>query len=492
MKPMIDVYHASEKDCYIEVVNQGTFDAYFTVDYSHDNTDFTFKSKVLNSGMLDKIMLCGGGINIHVVVYVIASTGELTIYDKTFATTTTLKLLLSGTELAPVYTDVTKLPSPNDKTEFYTYYVSVINTVKYIAKLTVKYTISNKNFTIEKDKIITKHTQIISLPTMAQNIQVSISIKEKSSTWKSIYSNTLTTPSILKLSLSGTLANPIVSNISSELSIGNLPSLSQESIAVVNKGDFTAQFMLTYNLPDTINSTTTMDFSKGESKSIILPSEAADIDFSINILASDNSWLSIYQDFFTSPTSLKFELTGTLSDPIVTDITNNIPETEGPDPVNPPVMKLIKHPDKPMATLAHEVIYTLKLSNTAGSKAEYVKIKDIIPAEASFVANSLTINGNIITKTSFPETAIDLGDMNSGDSHTITYKIKFNSVPNPNVVKVNSTVTYDYTDTDGSLKEISLASETVPLMVSQNCCCCPCMNPNCQQDTSYTDYFDYI
>ena len=491
MKEMINAYSTPEKHSYIEVINHGTFNVHFSVHYSVKNSDFSFRSKNLTSGMLEKIIVSNDSINIHVVVYLDSQQGQSNVlYENTFSTATTLKLLLSGTELAPIYKDVTKHPSPNDLSELYSYYVSVTNTANYIANLTVQYTINNKNFIVNKDAILINHTQIIPLPTMAQNIQVSIKIRDKTTAWNSIYSNLLTSPSILKLSLSGTINNPIYKNISSELSLGKLPTLSDNAISVFNNGNFISQFYINYSLPDTSNTITTNKFSKGETKSVVIPSDATNIDLSVNIMYTDNSWINIYQNFFTNSTILKLELTGTLSVPVVTDITNTPPDLGDPTPVTPPTMKLTKFPAKPMIVPGEEIMFVLTTSHIDGDIAEKVLLRDTLPDEATFIPNSLTINGTA-TDFSFLSSGLDLGDMISGDSHRITYKIKFNSIPNPNIVKIDPTITYDYTDTDNTTKSGSLTGTTVPLMVGQNNGC-PCICNCHEQDDSYTDYFDYI
>ena len=478
MKQMITSSESKKTHHYIEIINHGNFTSYFSISYNYNNQIFKLKSKILNKGMLDKILVPETATYIDVIVYLKLQNGQLfTLYSKNFTTSQMIKLLLEGTESSPTYHDVTTHPSVDEANHLPSHHVSVSNKGFFIALFKVEYTLNNKKYYLNSSYLSQNYHEKVFIPTLAKDIIISVMIKDKNNPWKAIYTETFNMTESLSLSLSGTFNNPQYKEITSQLESEKTPTLAQESIYVSNNGDFVTKFMIDYTMLETQYTITTPSFAKGNFKSLNIPENSTDIEFIIYLLNSDDSWFIVYQDFFNTPTSLKLELSGILSAPIVTDIKNDIPEVEGPVPVIPPKITLTKVPNNPMCLLGSEIIFTLTISNKEGIDAKNVFLKDILPPESTFVLNSLTLDGSIINGDIFSKNGLSLGNILSGKSHKITYKLIFKLLPNPNPIKYYSVITYNYEESDTTIKSVSLTGTTLPLMIiNHHCCCCPCMN----------------
>ena len=491
MEQMSTSFGTASQDCYVEVINQGIFNAYFAVSYSYNNSTFAFTSQILSDNDLEKIIVSKNATNINISVFLVTKTGQTnTLYTKTFTSPAILKLLLTGTESAPMYTDITNNPSPS-KPAHYNYYVSVTNTAAFVGKLTIQYTLNNKNFNVPSDPILNNHTKLLKIPSVATNIQVTVQVRDKTSPWSIVYTKTLATATILKLSLSGTISTPLCTDITSQLDLGTLPPLTDGAISVMNNGAFTAQFIVNYDLADYSVADVSDVIVNGDTVAISIPATAQNIQLEIDLLNTDNSWLNIYQDTFSTATTVILQLTGTLSAPIVTDVTTNPPSVG--DPV-PPIIIATKTSNQTSYSLGNTVTLISTVSNTAGDDASNVLLKDTIPPEATFVANSLTLDGNTVSGTSFPSAGVQLGDMSSGDSHQVVYKIIFNTIPNPNPVENDPVINYNYLDANSISQVGTLTGTATPFTIVQSypcgcCCCCPCMC-NCPS-TSSTNYSGY-
>lgn len=110
-----------------------------------------------------------------------------------------------------------------------------------------------------------------------------------------------------------------------------------------------------------------------------------------------------------------------------------------------PVAKidLNKTVDKSYAGVNDTLTYSLTATNNGNSTAINTLFTDIIQEEASLVAGSVIVNG--ISKPDYnPEIGFTLGTMYIGQVVTIEFKVKVNSLPNPNTIKNNATISYSY------------------------------------------------
>ncbi|MGL4849378.1 MAG: DUF7507 domain-containing protein, partial [Clostridium sp.] len=92
---------------------------------------------------------------------------------------------------------------------------------------------------------------------------------------------------------------------------------------------------------------------------------------------------------------------------------------------------LTKSVDKTTAAVGEEVTYTLVAGNIGSVTINNVTITDTIPQGTSYVSNSTTINNGAAQNTN-PQTGINVGTLTSGQSATIVFKVKVDTIPNPN------------------------------------------------------------
>lgn len=106
-------------------------------------------------------------------------------------------------------------------------------------------------------------------------------------------------------------------------------------------------------------------------------------------------------------------------------------------------ISLAKSVDKSYATVDDTLTYSIVATNNGSSTAINTFFTDIIQSEASFIKGTVLVNG--ISKPDYdPKTGFTLGDIVIGQVVTIEFKVKVNSLPNPNTVKNNGTISYSY------------------------------------------------
>ncbi|MCF0146794.1 MAG: DUF11 domain-containing protein [Clostridium sp.] len=110
-----------------------------------------------------------------------------------------------------------------------------------------------------------------------------------------------------------------------------------------------------------------------------------------------------------------------------------------------PVAKidLIKSVDKSYAGVGDILTYSFTATNNGNSTAINTLFTDILQSEISLVSGSVIVNG--VSKPNYdPQVGFTLGNMNTGQVVTIEFKVKVNSLPNPNTVNDSAIVSYSY------------------------------------------------
>lgn len=110
-----------------------------------------------------------------------------------------------------------------------------------------------------------------------------------------------------------------------------------------------------------------------------------------------------------------------------------------------PVAKidLNKRVDKNYAAVGEVLTYSFTATNNGNATAINTLFTDILQSELSLVSGSVIVNG--ISKPNYdPQIGFTLGNMNIGQSVTIEFKVKINSLPNPNTVNNSSIISYSY------------------------------------------------
>ena len=95
------------------------------------------------------------------------------------------------------------------------------------------------------------------------------------------------------------------------------------------------------------------------------------------------------------------------------------------------------------ATIGDTLVYTVTVTNSGNVPATAVNFRDIIPTGATFVPNSVTING-VIQPGYDPFSSFTLGTINAGDSVIIRFNAIVTSVPIPSLIANTANVTFTY------------------------------------------------
>lgn len=131
------------------------------------------------------------------------------------------------------------------------------------------------------------------------------------------------------------------------------------------------------------------------------------------------------------------------------------------------VMNINEGVDKAYATIDSLLYYTVTMTNNGNINATNTLFQSTIQAETTFVAGTVTING--VSYPSYnPNTGFSVDTIAPGNSVTVTYVAKVNSVPNPNIVYNNSQLTYDYLpDPNGAHLTGTINSNTVQTIINK-------------------------
>lgn len=118
---------------------------------------------------------------------------------------------------------------------------------------------------------------------------------------------------------------------------------------------------------------------------------------------------------------------------------SNIPQTT----INTVLLNVNKYVNKNYIKYNDELIYTISLINTGNITMNNVMFKDTIPTGVTFVTDSFKVNE--LTKVGYnPNLGVNLGTLPIGTT-TISFKVTVTTVPSPNTIVNNSTITYSYT-----------------------------------------------
>ncbi|HDR7795235.1 TPA: DUF11 domain-containing protein [Bacillus luti] len=99
------------------------------------------------------------------------------------------------------------------------------------------------------------------------------------------------------------------------------------------------------------------------------------------------------------------------------------------------------------ADLQTIIPYTISIINNGNIKVEDVIVTDIIPANTSFIENSVIVNGNTRPNDN-PLSGIQIDNIPSHTTATILFQVRVNSIPQTNPISNTSTIEYEYTVPD--------------------------------------------
>ncbi|MDG1591917.1 DUF11 domain-containing protein, partial [Bacillus cereus] len=96
------------------------------------------------------------------------------------------------------------------------------------------------------------------------------------------------------------------------------------------------------------------------------------------------------------------------------------------------------------ADLQTIIPYTISITNNGNIQVENIIVTDIIPANTSFIENSVIVNGNARPNDN-PLNGIQIDNIPPNTTATILFQVRVTSIPQTNPISNTSTIEYEYT-----------------------------------------------
>ncbi len=96
------------------------------------------------------------------------------------------------------------------------------------------------------------------------------------------------------------------------------------------------------------------------------------------------------------------------------------------------------------ADLQTIIPYTISITNNGNIQVENIIVTDIIPANTSFIENSVIVNGNARPNDN-PLSGIQIDNIPPNTTATILFQVRVTSIPQTNPISNTSTIEYQYT-----------------------------------------------
>lgn len=130
------------------------------------------------------------------------------------------------------------------------------------------------------------------------------------------------------------------------------------------------------------------------------------------------------------------------------------------------VMNTNETVDKAYATIDSNLYYKVTFTNNGNINATNTIFQSAIQPETTFVPGTVIING--VSYPSYnPNIGFGVDTIAPGNTVTVEYVAKVNSVPNPNIVYNNAQLTYDYKpDPNGAHLTSTISSNTVQTIIN--------------------------
>ncbi|MPQ43581.1 hypothetical protein [Clostridium tarantellae] len=357
-----------------KVINNGAFTIKYNIQYHLNGMLYSLDSENFYLGMTRSTMLPNRAQDISITIDM-DSTGLgrwSTIYSESFKDTLNLIITLSGTVFAPAI-DVQKQETENMDVPLNSVpvngmpmntnppqpiqpvannilkdgYVNIRNMGGFIAYFTLKYKLNGEFYNEDSNTIQLFGSEKIAIPRNANDIYVQVSVANMSGEWVPIYNNHLTQAGVIDLELTGTMWDPTYYVIT------ETNSAAVAAFSVVNNGGFLTRFSIRYSVGEENFILKTGKFYLGMVRKIMLPSDATDINLTIEADAIGiGNWSEIYNETFSDILNLTVTLSGTIWSPGVYVDKQPLSGDENASPLNsmPPSM-LPKNPVvKPVPT----------------------------------------------------------------------------------------------------------------------------------------------
>ncbi|CAG7651182.1 hypothetical protein PAESOLCIP111_06263 [Paenibacillus solanacearum] len=132
--------------------------------------------------------------------------------------------------------------------------------------------------------------------------------------------------------------------------------------------------------------------------------------------------------------------------------------------VNQPILTAVKSAGVANATVGDTLTYTINVTNSGNYNAT-ATVTDTIPAGTSFVPNSVIVNG-VPQAAASPLTGIPIGTVAPGSTVQVTFSVLIETLPTPQQLLNQATVSYQFILPDGRTFNGSINSNTVVVGVT--------------------------
>lgn len=130
-------------------------------------------------------------------------------------------------------------------------------------------------------------------------------------------------------------------------------------------------------------------------------------------------------------------------DPNGPDLQNSVQSNETEVDLVLGELRMTKTVDKEYATIGDILNYTVVLENIGNILLTNIEFTDILPSEATFVSESVSVDGT--PQPSYdPNSGFDLGSMLIAGDVTVTYQATVTSLPTPNIITNQAESTFNY------------------------------------------------
>lgn len=218
----------------------------------------------------------------------------------------------------------------------------------------------------------------------------------------------------------------------------------------------------------------------------LLPNQVAQVTFKVNVntIPSPNPIPNnsvINYDYKVNPTLPTIERGQSISNTVNTKVNHGrVINGDG---------GFVKYVDKPYAQVGDILTYTIKMNNTGSTTVDNIIFTDTIPSGTSLVPNSVFVN-DINKPVANPQNGVDIGTIGVGATSTVVFKVKVESIPNPNIVHNSGSLCYTYTvdPTNNIIKKSTSQTNQVSTTINSAII----DNPIKTNDTYFKDLGDTI
>ncbi|PFT99487.1 cell surface protein [Bacillus thuringiensis] len=95
------------------------------------------------------------------------------------------------------------------------------------------------------------------------------------------------------------------------------------------------------------------------------------------------------------------------------------------------------------ATIGDTITFTSAVTNNGNTTANNIIFTDTIPNGTTFIPNSFKINGVTVPNAN-PQNGINIGNLNSNASATLSFQVNITTIPNPNPIPNKSSLQYSF------------------------------------------------